>query len=777
VIKRSARAAGEEKRRDSELHLRAVVDSAPVILFALDREGVFTLSEGNGLRALGYEPGQVVGMSVFEVHRDAPEILQHVRRALGGESVSAIAEVGGLSFETYYDPLRGQDGEVVGVIGVATDVTERKWAYDRLARSERRFSTLLANAPAYYYRCRNEPSWPDEFVSDYARELTGYTPGELTDGTVMFADLIVEEDRQRVWEEVQAALARRRRFKLRYTIRHKDGTARHIEEHGQGVYGEDGEVLALEGVVHDVTERERSEGRLREAEERYRALVERTPAVTYVQDARGSGAVTYVSPQMRDLLGYEPEECISDPEHWRKVLHPADRERVLAEDARSNETGEPFRMEYRQIAKDGRVVWIRDEADLVRDKEDRPLFWLGVQYDVTERRAAEEEKERRARQAELRADVSAALAAGGTLRDILQRCVESVVRNLDAAFARVWILNQQGDTLELKASAGMYTHLDGPHSRVPVGSFKIGLIAQERRAHLTNDVANDPRVSDKGWAQREGIAAFAGYPLIVEDRLVGVAAMFAREPLEEDTLEALASVADAIAQGVERKRAEEELRRGERSLAEAQRIAHVGNWEYDVSKDEVRWSDEMYRIFGFTPRAFAPTYKTFLRSVHPDDRGFLWRSIREALRNGGRAELEYRIVRPDGEVRMVHTQYEVGYEEGTGSAGLTGTVQDVTERTRTEERLRASEAELKALFAAMNDVVLVLDAEEGRCLKVVSANPRLLYEPAEEQLGKTLHEVFPAEQADVFVGWIRRALETRQTVHTEYSLTIDGTRR
>ena len=74
----------------------------------------------------------------------------------------------------------------------------------------------------------------------------------------------------------------------------------------------------------------------------------------------------------------------------------------------------------------------------------------------------------------------------------------------------------------------MYTHLDGPHSRVPVGKYKIGLIAQERKPHLTNAVVGDPRVSDQEWAQREGMVAFAGYPLVVDDRLVGVMAMFAR---------------------------------------------------------------------------------------------------------------------------------------------------------------------------------------------------------------------------------------------------------
>ena len=139
---------------------------------------------------------------------------------------------------------------------------------------------------------------------------------------------------------------------------------------------------------------------------------------------------------------------------------------------------------------------------------------------------------------------------------MLQRCAEALVDHLHGAFARIWTLNPQGDVLELQASAGLYTHLDGPHSRVPVGQYKIGLIAQERRPHLTNAVAGDPRVSDQGWAQREGMVAFAGYPLVVDDRLVGVMAMFARQPLSEATLDAMAAVADGIALGVERKRAE-----------------------------------------------------------------------------------------------------------------------------------------------------------------------------------------------------------------------------
>ncbi len=155
-------------------------------------------------------------------------------------------------------------------------------------------------------------------------------------------------------------------------------------------------------------------------------------------------------------------------------------------------------------------------------------------------------------------DVSIALIQNSTLQTSLQQCVQALVKHLGAAFARIWTLNTQEQMLELQASAGMYTHLNGAHSRIPVGMFKIGLIAAEQQAHLTNEVIGDPRVSDQEWAKREGMVAFAGYPLLIEGELVGVMACFARKPLSKAVLDAMGSVSNIIALGIERKRIEEE---------------------------------------------------------------------------------------------------------------------------------------------------------------------------------------------------------------------------
>jgi PAS domain S-box-containing protein len=149
-----------------------------------------------------------------------------------------------------------------------------------------------------------------------------------------------------------------------------------------------------QGVMIDITERQAEEA-MQAAEARYRALVEQVPAAIYTQviEEDRTTSTTFISPQAEDMLGYTVEETLAEPGTWRRILHPDDLERVLAEDEAGNATGEPFTMEYRMIAKDGRVVWIRDEATAVVGPEGRPLYWQGFMLDITERKQAEEQLE------------------------------------------------------------------------------------------------------------------------------------------------------------------------------------------------------------------------------------------------------------------------------------------------------------------------------------------------------------------------------------------------
>lgn len=150
-------------------------------------------------------------------------------------------------------------------------------------------------------------------------------------------------------------------------------------------------MVALGETINSAISRARLYARARESEEKYRRLVEQIPAVTYIQELGEPSRTSYLSPRVEMMLGYSPNDLIGDPARWLQLVHPDDRERVLVEVSRAVEDGEPFGAEYRFIARDGRVVWVRDQAVVVRDAEGNPGFWQGVIFDVTERKRHEEE--------------------------------------------------------------------------------------------------------------------------------------------------------------------------------------------------------------------------------------------------------------------------------------------------------------------------------------------------------------------------------------------------
>ncbi len=232
---------------------------------------------------------------------------------------------------------------------------------------------------------------------------------------------------------------------------------------------------------------------------------------------------------------------------------------------------------------------------------DNARLYDAAQQEIEQRKKAEEDLSRRIRLTSLRAEIGASIALSHDFSSILARCCEALVKFIDAAFARIWTLNSQTNVLELQASAGLYTHLNGPHSRIKMGEFKIGRIAQNQMPHLTNDVQNDPNVSDQNWARREKMVAFAGYPLIVDNKTVGVIAIFARDSISDSVLNEFSLIADGLAQWIQRTHAEAALRESEQKLADAnvdldkkiqertlslqQAIGQMEEFSYSVSHD------------------------------------------------------------------------------------------------------------------------------------------------------------------------------------------------
>jgi len=169
----------------------------------------------------------------------------------------------------------------------------------------------------------------------------------------------------------------------------RDGRVVWLQNHAVLIRDATGQPRFWQGVTFDITELKEAEGRIAEAEATYRTLVEQLPVVVYQDAVDDASTALYISPQYERVFGYPPEARLADPDFWIDHLHPEDRERVLELSRWTNETGEPFSAEYRFQARDGRFIWVRDEAVLQRDAEGQPLLWQGVLIDVTARKQAE----------------------------------------------------------------------------------------------------------------------------------------------------------------------------------------------------------------------------------------------------------------------------------------------------------------------------------------------------------------------------------------------------
>jgi PAS domain S-box-containing protein len=475
----------------------------------------------------------------------------------------------------------------------------------------------------------------------------------------------------------------------------------------------------------DITARKLAEEALGESEERYRTLAEASPDLIYVIGRDDS--VQYINDFAARQFGMTPEQVIGKP---RTAFFPP----VMAEQQEKYmrpvfESGHSI--SYDILLPFGkREMWVNSSLVPLRDESGVVTSVMGISRDISKRKQAEE----KLRESEKKwHDIFEILPVGVSIVDSKHEVMDA-----NAALSQILDLSKE-DLLKGKFSGRKYLRAD--KTLMPAEEFpSLRAITEQRIIH---DI-------EIGVEKEDGTIIWTNV---------------SATPLSFGS--GSATVTTDI---TGRKQAEEALRASQRNYQTLTEVSTVGIFHTDVRRKTTYVNPRWCEISGL-PAEEAPG-DGWQRAVHPDDRKPLIAGWGEAVREQKASISEYRFLRPDGTVRWVMGRATPETSLDGKIVGYVGTITDITERKQAEEKLSASENELCALFAAMTDVVLVLDAD-GRYLRIAPTNPINLYLPPADMLGKTVYEVLPKEQADFMIAKIGEAIQTNQIVPGEYALQIN----
>jgi PAS domain S-box-containing protein len=272
--------------------------------------------------------------------------------------------------------------------GIMYDVTRQRESEALALETETRYRALVEQLPVIVYSESVAGGTLDlTYINSRVVEILGVTPAEwLADPAANWLGRIHPDDREAVEQENRRADRTGEPFTTEYRMFTSDGRMVWIRDEAVVVCDERGNPKYWQGVMTDITARREAETSLAEAEARYRALVEQTPTITYLDSAGGPPYTLYMSPQSTTILGYTPQDWYDDDDLFDKLVHPDDVERA----AHAPESAGVHDATFRMIAKDGRTLWIHDQARLILDDEGKPKYWQGVLIDITEHRHAQE---------------------------------------------------------------------------------------------------------------------------------------------------------------------------------------------------------------------------------------------------------------------------------------------------------------------------------------------------------------------------------------------------
>ena len=420
--------------QQSEERYRTLAEISPDVIYILDTSGSLLYANRTAAAYMGLSPTALVGKTQHELFPPdkVPQHMEHIRTVLATGDAGEMEELYRFGSRDVWlnvrsIPIRDEQGRVTSVMGICRNVTDRKQAEQALRESERRLSTLMSNLPGMAYRCKNDPDRTMEFISDGCLPLLGYDPSQMMcDRAACVGNLIHPDDRQMVWEQVQQAIAERRRFQLTYRIRTAQGVDKWAWEQGVGIFSANGELEALEGFIIDITERKNSQvalqrahdeleekvrertAELREANVRLQREVEERrhteqQLAIFKRFAEASGQgfgmadlqgnIIYVNPALCRLLG-ETSSPDAIGKHFSAYCREEDRQHIHEDIIPTVLSQGQWSGESTLRTRQGEVIPTLENTFLVCDEAGQPSHLAIAVTDLSERKRAEEEVQR-----------------------------------------------------------------------------------------------------------------------------------------------------------------------------------------------------------------------------------------------------------------------------------------------------------------------------------------------------------------------------------------------
>jgi PAS domain S-box-containing protein len=396
----TARKAAEEAEDQARERLALLLDTAPSVIYSFKASGDFqpTFVSENIKRLLGYCPDEYLKDAEFwrgHVHPDDIEGIE-AEQALLFERGRHTAEYRFRKKDGHYcwvsdrqHLIRDANGEPFEIVGSWSDITERKNAEDAEDAARARLAALLESAPSVIYSFKAKDDYGPTFVSENIKRLLGYCPEKYLEHADFWRNNVHPEDLAKV-EAEQAKLFEKGRHASEYRFRKRNGNYIWVSDEQYLLRGDDGEPVEIVGSWSNISSRKAAEQAENAARARFDLLLHGAPAVVYSFEAGGSYAPTFVSDNIKRVLGYEPDQYLKDPDFWRSRVHPEDLAEVEAGQAKLFDEDRHV-AEYRFRKADGICCWVSDEQHLVRDQNGSPLEVIGSWSEVTARKTAEQE--------------------------------------------------------------------------------------------------------------------------------------------------------------------------------------------------------------------------------------------------------------------------------------------------------------------------------------------------------------------------------------------------